>query len=169
METEIIKLIDTSVKIGLGAIIAAVSTYLITRYNHKADTKKEYFKRYISSIEEIAGTAEEYYIKLGRFVSAIDGVSRASTEINISPQQVSLDFIKKNDINLIDSREKQMLAVSRLRLLDIKDVSEILEEARKIENELREIVVFNRTIPSLDELDIFRDKINKNRIELSRI
>ena len=165
MEKEIINLIDTSIKIGLGATIASISTYLITRYNHKAESKKDYFKRYISSIEKIAESAEDYYINWGRFVSSVDGVSTDTIEKGITPTQDAFDFISEKDIELVDSRDKKMKSIARLKLLDLKDVSETLEEIRIIEKELRKIVIFEERIPSINELLLHRRKMKDNRDE----
>ncbi|MBI9052334.1 MAG: hypothetical protein JEY96_00860 [Bacteroidales bacterium] len=165
METEIIELIDTSIKIGLGAIIASFSSYMITRYNHKADTQKEFFRRYIDTIESITDSAERYYQKWTGFRSTLDGVSKKTTEVGKTPASNSWNFIDEKDDELVQARSDRMTAISRLKLLKIEDVAKCLEDSIKIENELREIVMFKRIVPSVKEVKRFSVRMSKNRTE----
>jgi len=42
MDSKVLEIIDTSIKIGLGALIGAVSAYVITRVTHRAKLKEAF-------------------------------------------------------------------------------------------------------------------------------
>ncbi len=163
MNNETFSLIDTTIKIGLGALIASVSSYLLTRLNHKSEARKEFFKRYFDSIEKISDSAEEYFQKWARFGSAISGVSKGRVEKGIPVPHESWKKIKERDGLLVQSRDNKMSAISRLKLLGLNDVAIILEETTEIENELRDVVIFNNKIPKLEDIFSIQEKMRKKR------
>jgi len=57
--TTTLEIIDTAVKIGLGAAITGLGTYLVTRLNHKHDRIKERSKRYFDTLEKTAEQIED--------------------------------------------------------------------------------------------------------------
>ncbi|ANG62811.1 hypothetical protein A8C75_10155 [Marinobacterium aestuarii] len=54
----ILDVVDTAVKIGIGALISGVSTYWVTKLKNSADAEKEYRQRYRSILEEVADNLE---------------------------------------------------------------------------------------------------------------
>lgn len=169
MNKDVIELIDTSVKIGLGALIAAISTYLITRFNHRAEARKDFFKRYIRTIEEISVAAEDYYQKWFRMATAVKGVSRGKTEKGVDPTSESWSFIRERDKELIEARNNKMTALARLRLLNIIEVAELIECTGDIEKELRDVVVFERKVPSIEFVKPIEEKMKNNRADFYRL
>ena len=165
MSPEAIELLDTAIKIGLGAVIAATSTYFLTRYNHRADIKKEFFKRYFDTIELVSNSADLYYQKWEGFTCSVGGVSANTVEKNIAPSQEEWDFISKADDELVITGDNKITAVSRLRLLKINNVANILEESYNIERELRNKVMFDNEIPTLSQLEGFETKMENNKKE----
>jgi hypothetical protein len=163
MTKETIGLIDTAIKIGLGALIASISSYLITRFNHRSDEKKEFIKRYISSIDRISDSADEYFQKWTILINAIAGTSKSSIEKEIVPNENQWAYVRKRDAEFIESRKNKMTAISRLKLLGLNDVGNILEETTKIEKELREIIVFKKELPTVKEVYSFGERMNIQR------
>jgi Sec-independent protein translocase protein TatA len=60
MDANLFSIIDTIVKIGLGALISGFLTYMITRLQHKNELSKTKFKRRQELIEEIAAQIEDF-------------------------------------------------------------------------------------------------------------
>ena len=60
MPTEILDIVDTAVKIGLGALISGLATYGVTKLNHDKDIEKSKLKRQRELLEEIASQTEEF-------------------------------------------------------------------------------------------------------------
>lgn len=59
MPTTLIDVIDTAVKIGLGAAISAIATYWHSKHKNKADSAKEYEKRHRTLLEQVAEQSEQ--------------------------------------------------------------------------------------------------------------
>lgn len=57
---DLLSIVDTAVKIGLGALISGLATYWVTKLNHSNDIAKAKLKRQRELIEEIAGQMEDF-------------------------------------------------------------------------------------------------------------
>ena len=55
------EIIDTAVKIGLGALISGVFTYWVTKLNHLKDIEKQAIYRNRETIEKIAAEFEIFW------------------------------------------------------------------------------------------------------------
>jgi phosphopantetheine adenylyltransferase len=58
-DKSLIDVLDTAVKIGLGALISGISTYWITRQKDKSDSVKEYERRHRTILEQVAEETEQ--------------------------------------------------------------------------------------------------------------
>src|SRR5690349_6945547 len=56
-----LEVIDSAIKIGLGAAITAVSAWLTLRASHRHDFKKELFKRRLEKMEGIVTAVQAHY------------------------------------------------------------------------------------------------------------
>lgn len=59
MEKEIIDVIDTAVKIGLGALISGASAYFLSNYKYEQEKEKEKHTRNINFLKDISLKIEE--------------------------------------------------------------------------------------------------------------
>jgi len=73
---ELIDVIDTAVKVGLGAAISGLATYWITRLNHDSDRRKEAAKRVHETLVQITERIERYLESLSRCIARLDGIAR---------------------------------------------------------------------------------------------
>ena len=92
MSLEIIDVIDSAVKIGLGALISGVTTYSVTKFKHKSDIDKYLFNKKYETVEEIALLAEEYFHSFYVFNNNIAGIQKRATNIN---EELTVDQIKQ--------------------------------------------------------------------------
>lgn len=60
MSATVLDIIDTAVKIGLGALISGVATYSVTKLNHEKDVEKSKQNRQRELLEEISSQAENF-------------------------------------------------------------------------------------------------------------
>jgi len=63
---EIIDVIDTAVKIGLGATITGIATYIITNINHKNELEKQHTNENKELLKEISRKIESSEANLNR-------------------------------------------------------------------------------------------------------
>lgn len=69
--TTLLEVLDTAIKIGLGATITALATYWHSKIKYKADSAKEYEQRHRTLLEQVAEGVEELnhvYLKYAAYV-----------------------------------------------------------------------------------------------------
>ena len=59
MELTALQIVDTAVKIGLGALISGLATYFVVKAGHKEELRRERLKRKSELIERVASQVEE--------------------------------------------------------------------------------------------------------------
>jgi len=167
MATELLDVIDTIVKIGLGGTIAGISTFHIGKQNSTKELKKEIGNRKLNIIESAVIHADEFINALKTLVSMIDGVRKKHPTIDaLDPQDEShlkaWKAIKKYDDIYCDARSEMECAASKLNIIGLSNSTTILVNLRDLDIELRDKVIFNKTIPTVDEIEILRKNINKS-------
>ncbi|MDD8274357.1 hypothetical protein LAW15_09195 [Escherichia coli] len=60
MPATMLDIVDTAVKIGLGALISGIATYRVTKLNHEKDIEKSKQNRQRELLEEISSQAEDF-------------------------------------------------------------------------------------------------------------
>ena len=100
MEAETAALIDTALKVGLGAIISGITAYMITGRNHEHEEAKTKWEARKSLVIETLKSSQEYFSACSNFFSHIDGVSK---EIESSGKA------KPDYITFLNEADKQFL------------------------------------------------------------
>ncbi|MCV6623868.1 MAG: hypothetical protein OIF51_19200 [Cellvibrionaceae bacterium] len=77
MPTAWIEVVDTSIKIGLGALLSGVAAISISRLNHRNSLEKEYVLKHRSILEDVTSEIEVATAALLRYWSAITDWSKA--------------------------------------------------------------------------------------------
>ena len=72
MDKEIIEIIDTSVKIGLGALITGISAYLLNRQNHNHELIKVDNTELRITVKEMVASIEKAETFINRFTVALN-------------------------------------------------------------------------------------------------
>jgi hypothetical protein len=161
---DILDVIDTAVKIGLGALISGVTTYFVANKNHFNEKAKAVIDKKVSILEYSTENIEAYLYALNRYFSRIDGVLRNGQYQGGSAIEKRLSItIKKVDSNLIEARKERDIAVSRLKLIGANDVTKHLSEIASIENELRALVIFEKILPKEDQFNDFRKRYHSEK------
>ncbi len=157
--SDLYSILDTAVKIGLGAVISGVSTYLITSKNHKHDLNKNAVNVRSKTLEYAVDNLEPYFYALTDYISLLEGILLSDEK----PRKIThLDLenfgITDVDNKLIEMRPKILISASRLRLLGKDKAVETIEEVFDVETELRKQVLFNLTLPNESDLDNYHMK-----------
>lgn len=157
MTTEIIDVIDTAVKIGLGALISGIVTYTVTKTKHSNERKRELLKRRLDIIEISISQADLHFNSLLLFQSAIDGIrmylpKNTTLDLEIEDELRSYNFILDADKKVVETRTNHNKAESKLRLIGLDKAADILLSTNPIENELRQMVIFDKNLPSEEYL-----------------
>ncbi|WP_286258370.1 hypothetical protein [Pseudoalteromonas apostichopi] len=164
MSKEILDLVDTSIKIGLGAVISGITTYFITRINYKNSLSKEQrdhsrllskerrdFKARIA--EQSLESIDPFLTNLSDYISLVDGLLRSGKPQNYEKITSVVKAIDDLDEALIASRSNYDLCLSKLNLIGFYNTTEKLKLFLKMENEIRDSVIFQRKLPDRTLLD----------------
>ncbi len=113
-------IVDTAIKIGLGALIAGVTTYIVTPYKHQSDVEKERLARRQTILEEVARQAEElnhaYLLFAGKLLNK-------NNRLRNEQEWLSTDIETMNStINkLMEAFKETTSAGSKLLLLGLQE------------------------------------------------
>jgi|GEM_PF-2451336 len=170
MATEILDIVDTAIKIGLGALISGVSTYYITKQNHATDAKKQFLNRKLGIIEAVTGHFDEFSTSLSELISAIDGVRRKhpdkeSFDLNDQNDAPLWKFINDHDDKFCNARYHAIFAASKLYLLQLHEAADRVTSLNKLGNDIRTQVLFNGKLPSSPQLDQWRTELSNIKKE----
>lgn len=167
MPTEWINIVDTAVKIGLGALISGVATYHITGLNHNNQHDQEKRKRRNDHFDQIITNADEYFHAFFRVVSLVDGISKQYDDINEldsgNPRHVKIfKELRARDIKFSEANNHHAYAASRLRLLDLSTALIALADFNRIVEEVRTEVFFIRRIPESEVIKDWKIALKKS-------
>ena len=126
----VLDVIDTAVKIGLGAVISALTTYWHSKQNSKAESRKEYEKRYRTLLEQVAEQVEtlnHVYLKYWSII--VEWVRLRDMGIPWSTNDYDeLEIVKKdlyNSFGSLTSAESKLLLIGEnkayLKLRELGD------------------------------------------------
>lgn len=159
MSREWVDIVDTSVKIGLGALITGVFTYLGIRYSHKSERRKFMLGHNAKLLEQAAEDVEKYFSSWDYFVGTVGGIATHRDNAGIEDEQFTTEEMKdiiNSDSNLVESWSKRESALSKLRLMKATKASEALESIVKLENKFRSPILFDKKIPKSGEVAEYR-------------
>ncbi len=160
--TTLIDVLDTAVKIGLGAAISAIVTYWHSKYRDKAESAKEYEKRHRSLLEQVADQAEQLnHVYLKYWALVVEWVRYEKNQKNWPDERrAELEEIKTElfaSFGSLTSAESKLLLIGE-------------NEAYAKMRELGETVVQFRRTCYVDKKSLTEEEIeqNKNRIKKLR-
>jgi len=153
-------IIDTAVKIGLGALISGFSTYFVTSKNHSAEKSKKLIEKRIQILEFSTENIEPYFYALRNYASKLDGSLKHGLPPGKTTSKVLTEHkLRERDAAVIEYREKKAVAISRLKLIGEEKVTNKLKEVSELENEFRQILIFEKTIMTPEELNDWRQRL----------
>jgi len=153
MATEVLDIVDTAVKIGLGALISGVSTYYVTSFKYKHEYSSYILDKKLSIVEGCVKDIDEFMTSFSDFMADVDGVRKQFPDVskldkdNVIHMEVG-DHLSDSDEKFCGSRAARANAISKLRLIGLNVEADVLYEFEKLEREIREIVIFNEEIPN---------------------
>lgn len=165
MPLELLDVIDTAVKVGLGAAISGIATYQVTRLNHKSDKNKELAKRRVELLTFSIEKLEIYFEAYSRCYARLSGILRNGTPAGPFPAE-KFKYYKELDDDLIKTRGNRAIASSRLRLIGQMEAADLVDKINGAEKKLRDLVIFEKQIPSREELESIKTEFNNIRNSL---
>jgi hypothetical protein len=162
VEKEWIDIVDTSVKIGLGALISGGFTYLGLRFKSKSEKERFMLEHKSRLLEEISSDIHEYLIAWRFLISAISGMTNHKERNNQDGSEftdVQKAKIKERDEDLVFSWPKRESAIAKLTLLKANRVTVTLFECKELEAELRNIIIFDKEVPKYKYVTEYKARV----------
>ena len=153
MELTALQIIDTAVKVGLGALISGFATFFVTRASHKEQRRREHSDRKSDLLEGVARqveTATHLALDHWTFVAALK-------EKDVSDQLVSK--LLESRSHLRESFKELSSAEGVLLLLGQNEAQTLLREYGEFMGEY----VFN-LVPKLDSMEA--EQVRSVRLDL---
>lgn len=146
-----LEILDTAVKIGLGALISGIATYLVTKLNHDKKLEKQSIQRRRELLEQVSLDIERFWNSYRRYyLVSLEVIHR--TKIGGDLAQEMRDEYEARKKKVLDSTDSLSSAQSSLLLLGLTKEGEILLNfARSSENYMQATKSLN-TEKSIDEL-----------------
>jgi hypothetical protein len=162
MPTEILDIVDTAVKIGLGALISGIATYGVTKLNHDKEIVKSKLKRQRELLEEIAAQTEEfsntvlkYWAYMVEHVRYVERNKQAPEDLEQRIESAAKELFEK--YSHLASAEGKLILLGSIQSQElIRDYGEFVKEFR------RKAWQGNKNLTET-ELDDYRSKILSKR------
>ncbi|MEI6893552.1 MAG: hypothetical protein V5789_02755 [Colwellia sp.] len=163
MATEWIDVVDTAVKIGLGALISGVATYKVSSLNHSKGIEKVIIDKKISMLEEISEDAETYFYFASSLSNTIGGMQKIATNFGGSLTEQQKKRISKRHEGFLDILAARNKAASKIKMLGIGDAEDAINEFNETLSELRNLVVFEKVMITIEEKEAFSDRFKLSK------
>ncbi len=120
------EIIDTTVKIGLGALISGLATYLVTKLNHDKDLEKQFIHRRRELLEQAATNVEGFWNAYRRYyLVSLEAIHREQSGQEIPEIQGEYESRKQL---VMETSDVLSAAQSTLLLLDEQLAAETLKK-----------------------------------------
>ncbi len=160
MATELLDILDTAVKIGLGAIATGITAYYINKSNHRSDIGKELRENKFIILQDISTLVAEYFNALDSLIGHVDGaISSGFSDtdwkvyINDHFKEGSPSGFIEADNRMLSAVESKSSAITKMYLLGLDDMAKEVELLDKYEDPFRDEVLIKEILITKDELD----------------
>lgn len=158
--TAVLSIVDTAVKIGLGAVITGLITYHVAKLNHERDLKKLLALRRLEALEKISEQAEQFFSHWRKLASRLGGVLKGNNPPATAFSEDQWKSIKARDKSLLEARDTMYQVLARLHLLKANAAADYIAEISKLVGDFREPLILQKEIPSRESLKETRQSIN---------
>lgn len=165
MDTNLLSIVDTAVKIGLGALISGIATYTVTRLNHNKEIEKERIKRQRELLEEIASQTEEFSTAVLKYWAYMIEYIRYVESNKEAPEDLDVR-IEESGKNLFDKYTNLSSAEGKLILIGATKAQEKIREYGEYVKDFRRKAWQGNKALTESDLDNYREVILNKRKSL---
>lgn len=161
-----IDVVDTAVKVGLGALISGVTTYKVSKLQFMNSHRSDKGKSMRESLLFITEKSDSICIALSLCYARVGGYLRSGAPTPERLASFISDYKKTCDAPWLEVRSDFIIAHSRLKLIGANDAAAALRAVCENENPLREPIIFNKIAPTQEELAELISKFKLDRENL---
>lgn len=150
-----LEIIDSSIKIGLGAFIGVFGSYLTIKMNYKNELSKKKLDKKMVMFEESIKIIDNYLSCMGELTKEWNKYEIKNIFLkDLSPNEQ--EKYKILDESFIESKQESAKAAMYLRILGLDKLLETIQKIDAIFNPVRAVIKLNEapfvTQPTLKEL-----------------
>jgi hypothetical protein len=151
---QFLDLVDTIVKIGLGAAISGILTYKLTKLNYDDEIRKTRWLRQQEVLESCGEKAETYIWRMNRFFMTVDGTRILNEQKKISKfTSGQWEGLSKLDVPYVESGKELHYVVARLRLVGAIEAAKQLALLNNTAGDFRDDLMLRNTEPTAEKME----------------
>lgn len=128
------EVVDSAIKIGLGAVIGGIATYVTTKTTHDHDSRKEYIKRRRDMLDKIVDDLDGFSQHLMDYWANVNNaLFKKANSQRLTDKE--LEEIQEKENTLFNSFKDLHTVESRLLLLSEKKMSDNFTEYSELAKE----------------------------------
>ncbi|BBL88996.1 hypothetical protein VroAM7_16490 [Vibrio rotiferianus] len=157
-----LEILDTTVKIGLGALISGITTWKVTQLQHKNEDEKQRRIRKLESLESVAEQVEIFsHHTMVYWARIVDYTRRTNSGFKHTDE--FLKEVNEARANLYSSYKNLNSAESKLLLLGLADSQQSLRVFGEAVSSFYAEIYIGKHGKPLDEVKLWREDILENR------
>ena len=165
MPKEILDIVDTAVKIGLGALISGITTFYVTTLNHSKDSEKESARRKKEMLESIAEEIETFSNAVMEYWAYLVEFTRYKESSKEIPEGIK-DKVEEAGVRLFRDFAKLPNAESKLLLFGFDECEVKVRQFGDYVKTVRRTPWKEESRLTSDEAEAVREGILQKRKEL---
>jgi hypothetical protein len=142
-----LQVIDTAVKIGLGAAIAGVSAIIVARHNHSHELKSLRYQRRLDTIEKVAEVANKHFAVVDSFLGAVSVAYDHIPSDGGTFTETDRKFLEQSDNHFMASVFQLKESAARLRLLGEAEAYKAISSYMKVVAAFRNRLIVDEQTP----------------------
>ena len=158
---EWLEIVDSAVKIGLGASIAGLVSLVSLKIANRNDRDREFRSHRIKTIESVAVNVDAFFNAHLQLISKIAWYVERDGRASISVTDEMETSLRQPDRDLLNASDGLRIAASSLRLLGAGDCVSHLRHAADLIMEFRNGCAFDRVFPSAADIASHRQQVNE--------
>jgi hypothetical protein len=165
MDKEWVDVVDNVVKIGLPSLITGFITIFGMKYSAKSIQNKFLFEHKVKLLEKISDDMDLYFTAWNMLYSKLGGITKKMDPDmdNVIFTKAQSDAIKDRDKKLTESWPLRQSSLAKLRLLKANKAVEKLSICTQIENDLRDLIIFDKNYPNFNQLIDLQSKYKESK------
>jgi hypothetical protein len=157
------EVLDTTIKIGLGATISAVSGYFLSRQSHGQELHKMAVLRRMDAFEKASVQTEEYLRSWRELTSTLGGMLGGGLTSSPFFSEVEWKAVREADHVLMRAKDQVYPILASLRLLGASEPVKHLNDINLAIGTFRDEMMRDHRKPSPDGFQEVRNEVGQLR------
>jgi len=159
---DIYEIIDTIVKIGLGALIGGIFSFITLKSNQKHEVSKEKRAYKIKNLDSASIILEEYFKASYNLMNCYYGYSTSNYKKPSELDKVGTDRLLDLDKKYLESINRAQESISKFNIINLHNINTLIESHDIIViKERNQIMAKNATFPNFSDIDNKMDEMVK--------